>query len=223
MIKKNLAGTVLAAILICTVFTACANDDAIDESSSVSSTISSAVSTPENKPTASPNNSETPDADMSGTESGTGTALHINSFSETLRGVYGDKYYPDTEMSEEEIRSELGLTEDMYEEVYAEHTAQKAHPDTFIAVKVKEGQHEAVKEKLEAHKQRLTEDEDFSANADKLGAAKVYSEGDYVFLILLGDVEDSENSGDTSEGMAEAFGKEVQKGVDAIQKALGVR
>lgn len=226
MKKKNLFGTVLAALLLCTVFTACSSRGG--ESSSVSSSLSSAVSDREEKASPSPDasassasSSSSGSSDSSASESsgasGSGVS-GLSAFRDTLRDVYGDKYYPDTEMTEDEIRDELGLTDDLYEEVYAERTAQKAHPDTFIAVKVKDGKTEEVKEKLEAYKSQLKGDEDFSANADKLDAAQVYDNGDYVFFVLLGDVEDSVSS----EGIAEAFGNEIQKGIDAIQKALGL-
>ena len=76
------------------------------------------------------------------------TALGLSAFRDALREAYGDKYYPDTKLTEDEIRSELGMDDSLYEEVYAENTAQKAHPDTFIAVKVKEGKTDEVKEKL---------------------------------------------------------------------------
>lgn len=223
MKKKNLLGTVFAALLLCTVFTACSSRGG--ESSSVSSSLSSAASDREESTSPSPDASASSDGSGSSDSSASGSSgapeggvSGLPAFRDTLRDVYGDKYYPDTEMTEDEIRDELGLTDDLYEEVYAERTAQKAHPDTFIAVKVKDGKTEAVKEKLEAYKSQLKEDEDFSANADKLDAAQIYDNGDYVFFVLLGDVEDSVSS----EGIAEAFGNEIQKGIDAIQKALGL-
>ena len=147
------------------------------------------------------------------------TALGLSAFRDALREAYGDKYYPDTKLTEDEIRSELGMDDSLYEEVYAENTAQKAHPDTFIAVKVKEGKTDEVKEKLAAYKQRLLADEDFTASKDKIEAAEIYADGDYVFFLLLGEPE---TSGESSEGMAEAFGKEVQHGIDAIKKVIGM-
>ena len=101
------------------------------------------------------------------------TALGLSAFRDALREAYGDKYYPDTKLTEDEIRSELGMDDSLYEEVYAENTAQKAHPDTFIAVKVKEGKTDEVKEKLAAYKQRLLADEDFTASKDKIEAAEI--------------------------------------------------
>ena len=231
MIRKILP-VLLAAVLICS-FTGCRSQT--NAGSSVSSTVSGAASGTQNG-AASPS----PDTDSAqngasgtqsdtnnGTASGTngtenggvtsGTATGLGAFREALRGVYGEKYYPDTELSETEIREELGLDDSLYEEVYAERSAQNAHPDMFVAVKVKDGKTEEVKQKLTAYKQRLLEDNSFEANTEKINAAEVYAEGDYVFFVLLGDIEDSVSS----EGFAEAFGKEIQRGIDAIKKAIG--
>ena len=231
MIRRILP-VLLAAVLICS-FTGCRSQT--NAGSSVSSTVSGAASGTQNG-AASPS----PDTDSAqngasgtqsdtnnGTASGTngtenggvisGTATGLGAFREALRGVYGEKYYPDTELSETEIREELGLDDSLYEEVYAERSAQNAHPDMFGAVKVKDGKTEEVKQKLTAYKQRLLEDNSFEANTEKINAAEVYAEGDYVFFVLLGDIEDSVSS----EGFAEAFGKEIQRGIDAIKKAIG--
>ena len=49
---------------------------------------------------------------------------------------------------------------------------------------------------------------------EKIEASKVYNNGRYVFYVMLGDVEDDTLSG---EGLMEALGKEVDKGIDAIR------
>ncbi|MGN0477801.1 MAG: DUF4358 domain-containing protein [Hominenteromicrobium sp.] len=216
MIRKILP-TLLAVLLVCS-FTGCRSRT--NTSSGVSSTVSNAASGTTGGASASPNASASPHTSAAPDTSVApeGTLGTFGPFREALRGVYGEKYYPDTELSETEIREELGLDDTLYEEVYAERSAQKAHPDTFIAVKVKEGKTEEVKEKLLAYKQRLAQDNSFAAYAEKINAAEVYAEGDYVFFVLLGDVEDNVSS----EGMAEAFGKEIQRGIDAIKKAIGV-
>ena len=87
------------------------------------------------------------------------------------------------------------------------------------ALIVKEGNTDEVKEKLAAYTQRLLADEDFTASKDKIEAAEIYADGDYVFFLLLGEPE---TSGESSEGMAEAFGKEIQHGIDAIKKVIGM-
>lgn len=209
MFKKIMPA--MLAVLLIGSFAGCQSKTGTT-SSSLSSTISSAASGA--KEEASNSSAE---ASKNGDGAEGAAASGLGMFRDALRDVYGDKYYPDTEMTEEQIREELGLDESLYEEVYAEHTAENERPDTFIAVKAKSGKVDEVKEKLTAYKQRLIDENSFDANADKLNAAEVYSEGDYVFFVLLGDVDD----GTSSEGFAEALGKEVQRGIDAIKEALG--
>lgn len=214
---KKIMPAVLAVLLIGS-FAGCQSKTGTT-SSSLSSTISSAASgAKEEASDSSAEASKNGDIAQSGASGAEGAAASgLGMFRDALRDVYGDKYYPDTEMTEEQIREELGLDESLYEEVYAENTAENERPDTFIAVKAKSGKVDEVKEKLTAYKQRLIDENSFDANADKLNAAEVYSEGDYVFFVLLGDVDD----GTSSEGFAEALGKEVQRGIDAIKAALG--
>lgn len=214
MLKKFMPA--LLAVLLVGSFTGCQSRP--NTNSSVSSTISSASSKVKEEASASPETSKDASAASKNEASAAPeSASGLGAFREALHGVYGEKYYPDTKLTEAQIREELGLDDSLYEEVYAENTAEKARPDTFIAVKAKPGKVDAVKEKLTAYKQRLLSDNAFAANTDKIDAAEIYSEGDHVFFVLLGDIDDSTSS----EGFAEAFGKEVQRGIDAIKKALG--
>ena len=159
----------LLALLLVLSFTGCASRTTESSSSS-----SAASEKPAQSASPSPDVSESPNDTSVMPE----TALGLSAFRDALREAYGDKYYPDTKLTEDEIRSELGMDDSLYEEVYAENTAQKAHPDTFIAVKVKEGKTDEVKEKLAAYKQRLLADEDFTASKDKIEAAEIYADGD---------------------------------------------
>lgn len=212
MIRKLLS-VMMAVLLICSC-TGCRSKTTTTNKNNTSSTVSGSKSSASPSASASPEASALPDSSVMPQEEIPGS---LGTFREALRGVYGEKYYPDTRLTDEEIRTELGMDETLYEEVYAERSAQSAYPDTFIAVKVKEGKTEEVKNKLNAYKERLLQDNNFAAHTDKINAAKVHAEGDYVFFVLLGDVED----GTSSEGVAEAFGKEIQRGIDAIQEAIG--
>lgn len=232
MIRKILPA-LLAVLLVCS-FTGCRGKTTTN--STVSSTVSNAASGAQSGAaspspgTESANNgaSSAQNGTNNGTTNGTdgaenggvtsgAAATGLGTFREALRGVYGEKYYPDTQLTEAEIREELGMDNTLYEEIYAERSAQNAHPDMFVAVKVKDGKTEEVKQKLTAYKQRLLENNNFAAHTEKINAAEIYAEGDYVFFVLLGDVEDNVSS----EGFAEAFGKEIQRGIDAIKKAIG--
>lgn len=219
MIRKLLS-VMMAVLLVCS-FTGCrSKTTTTTNKNDTSSTVSGSKNSASPSASASPEASALPDSSVTPEEGNTPEEENLGSlgpFREALRGVYGEKYYPDTRMTDEEIRSELGMDETLYEEVYAERSAQSAYPDTFIAVKVKEGKTEEVKEKLNAYKQRMLQNNDFAAHQEKINAAEVYAEGDYVFFVLLGDVQDSTSS----EGIGEAFGNEIQRGIDAIKEAIG--
>ncbi len=207
---------VLLAVVLIGSFAGC--QSRTNDKSSTSSTISGAASSIKEDSSAMEESDSSADASRSEASATSDTERGgLDTFRDTLRDVYGETYYPDTEMTPDQIREELGMDESLYEEVWAENTAEKARPDTFIAVKAKPDKVDEVKEKLVAYKQRLLSDNDFAANTDKIEAAEVYSEGDYVFFVLLGDADE----GTSSEGLAEAFGKEIQRGIDAIKEALG--
>ena len=233
----------LLAVCLTFMMTGCMGRD---DGSSVSSTVSAT-----NKPTPTPEVSALPDASSSGTEStgnssdlpgsgasGSESSLSSSSsaasgtsssgmagmgsfapFRQALQGVYGDRYFPDTQLTEEQIKTELGLDNTLYEEVFAENVAGGKSPDTFIAVKAKSGKASEVEKKLNDYKKKLSENKSFSDHTAKIDAAQVYTEGDYVFFLLTGEA----GSGETSEGVAETLGKEVQRGIDAIKQALGMQ
>ncbi len=158
----------------------------------------------------------------SGTGSSASGAAGMGSFApfrEALQGVYGDRYSPNTQLSEEQIKNELGLDNTLYEEIFAENVSGGKSPDTFIAVKAKSGKASEIEKKLNEYKKKLSENKSYADHAAKIEAAQVYTEGDYVFFLLTGEA----GSGETSEGAAEMLGKEVQRGIDAIKQALGMR
>lgn len=185
----------------------------------------SSTATPSPNATATAKASPTPDvsaspesSNLTGEEVMNEDAGAFTPFRDALRGVYGDRYAPNTRLTDEQIRTELGLEDTLYEEVYAENVSGGASPDTFIAVKAKQGKAEEVKKKLEAYKDKMAKDTAWADHADTIGAAQVYAEGDYVFFLLTGPITEGENS----EGMAETLGKDVQRGIDAIKEALGL-
>lgn len=229
----------LLAVCLTVMMTGCMGRD---DGSSVSSTVSAT-----NKPTPTPEVSALPDASASsGTESvrpesslpgsgasGSESSLSSSSssasgmagvgsfapFRDALLGVYGDRYSPDTQLNEEQIKTELGLDNTLYEDIFAENVSGGKNPDTFIAVKAKPGKASEVEKKLNDYKKKLSENKSFSDHTAKIEAAQVYTEGDYVFFLLTGE----SGTGESSEGVAEILGKEVQRGIDAIKQALGMQ
>ena len=233
MLRKILP-FLLAVCLVC-LCTGCMRRNESSSSSSTVSGSSSKAPSSASRPESSVPDSSLPESsgEMSGTSPTPDASAAPDSdagafapFRDALRGVYGENYRPDTRLTDEQVRTELGLDDSLYEEVYAENVSGGSHPDTFIAVKAKEGKTEEVKQKLIAYKRHLSQSEDYKDYADHIEAAQVFAEGDYVFFLLTGNGGsvngETTQSGDSSEGLAERLGKEVQRGIDAIREALGM-
>ena len=106
----------LLALLLVLSFTGCASRTTESSSSS-----SAASEKPAQSASPSPDVSESPNDTSVMPE----TTLGLSAFRDALREAYGDKYYPDTKLTEDEIRSELGMDDSLYEEVYArKHRAE---------------------------------------------------------------------------------------------------
>lgn len=181
---------------------------------------SSVVSEASRTPSSVPESHASPSPDISSEEN-----LPENPFApfrDALTGVYGDSYAPNRQLTEDEILSEIGLDKALYDDIYAENVSGGNSPDTFIAVKAKEGQTAQIEEKLRAYRDKLSQDAVFSDYADQIGNAQIFTEGDYVFFLLIGNSGVTTES-DSSEGMAEAIGNDIQKGIDAIKGAIGIR
>lgn len=224
---KKIVSMTMCLLLIASVFTACGSGKTTSPSASPSpaageSAVSGAASpSPDGamgsegaaSGTASGTESGTASGTASGAASGTNAALGLRDYRDTLKETYGEDYIPDREFTEEEISEKLGISNDLYDEIYAEGSTLDENPDTFIAVKAKSGKADEVEKLLNDYKEKLLSDNKFEANRDKINSAQVVKEGDHVFLFILG----KNDFGDEIADVAEGFKNEIQKGVDALR------
>ena len=89
------------------------------------------------------------------------------------------------------------------------------HPDLFIGIEATEGNAEAVEAALQAYQEYLINDSmQYPMNLAKVSACQVLRYDNYVFLVMLGAInEDMDASDDEAAAFAQA---EVQKAVDAL-------
>ncbi|MDE7251482.1 MAG: DUF4358 domain-containing protein [Acetatifactor sp.] len=127
-----------------------------------------------------------------------GWSEEMQSLRDAVAAELGDDYWPNMEMPAEILKSQYGLTEDMYEDYMGEMPMMSAHVDTLLIVKAKEGQADEVKGILEDYRINLLKDSmQYPMNMGKVQASKVDSEGDYVYFVLLGgDVTEVAEKGD---------------------------
>lgn len=135
---------------------------------------------------------------------------------EAVKAVYGEYYLPSMEQDAEYISALYGITEDMYEEAIAEVAMISAQVDTFLAFKAKEGQADAIEEKLNEYRDYLINDSmQYPMNIPKIQASQVVREGDYVFFVQLGWVEDDMLDEDE---LLKKYQESNQLAVDAIKE-----
>lgn len=153
---------------------------------------------------------------QSGTQSQTaGREVSLSDVHQAVKDVYGEAYIPSMEQDAESISALYGITEDMYEEAVAEISMISVHVDTFLAFKAKEGQADAVEEKLIAYRDYLLGDAmQYPMNIPKIEASQVVREGNYVFFVQLGQAEDELADED---GLLKQFQESNQLAVDAIK------
>lgn len=212
----------LAAAMLAAAFAGCASDGAGKEpgSSSSSSQPSSSSSVPSSSESSS-------DTESSGPDGADDEPVEIMIKDEKLKAAYdalraefGEFWLTMPAVITEAQMTEIYyVNEDDVEEFVGEMSIANISGDTFVGAKAKPGRAEAVAEALEKRRQDIINQfETYPVNFMdvKSQAAKVFTEGDYVFLVLMGDINVPDGE-DASLQMAEA---EVARAEKAIRSAF---
>lgn len=146
---------------------------------------------------------------------GSADGADIQQLYRELKSTYGENYYPTKRLNASELEEQFGISTDLYSEFIADTSSEEGVPDTLVIIKALEGMEQEVETKLKDYRDKLLNDTQWEGSREKIEASKVYSNGAYVFYVMLGDVTDDALSG---EGLMEALGKEIDKGIDAIEK-----
>lgn len=130
------------------------------------------------------------------TEQQSTTAFTISDIHDAVVEAYGADYIPSYKFDEAYLEDVLGITQDMYFEVYAEGPKVAFNVDTFIAIKARDGKADEVKKKLDEYRQTLINTA-YPDTLIKTEASVVSQYGNYVFFTCLGVIsEESKNAGD---------------------------
>lgn len=134
-----------------------------------------------------------------------------------VKEALGEDYYPNRELTVEEIENLTGIKEEDMETFIAESPMISVNIDTFIAIKAKEGKGDSIEESLEKYREYLVEGSlQYPMNIAKVNSAKVVRHGDYIFFLMLGKFDDREDA--TDEERLEFAKAETQKVEDIINK-----
>lgn len=106
---------------------------------------------------------------------------------EEVKDLLGDRYWPEVNMSAEELNRLTGITEDMYVDFLAEREILDAHIDTMIIVHAKEDYVGEIEQSLETYRSAIIEENrNYPQNLSKAQASRMETIDDYVCFVLLG-------------------------------------
>lgn len=104
-----------------------------------------------------------------------------------VKELMGDQYWPEVDLTGEELEAKTGITEDMYVDFLAERQVLDSHIDTMIIIQAKEAQVGAVEQALEQYRSNLIEEnKEHPQNLCKAQASRMETIENYVCFVQLG-------------------------------------
>ncbi|NLL76115.1 MAG: DUF4358 domain-containing protein [Clostridiales bacterium] len=134
--------------------------------------------------------------------------------------ILGDNYWPDKQLTKEELEMETGITENMYEDYFAEKQSIATDIDTMIIIKAKEDYIAEVETMLNDYRENLmTKYRDRPQELGKVEASRIETVDNYVSFVQLGaDTAAAAEAGD--EEVIALCQQENERAVDIIEKTL---
>lgn len=106
---------------------------------------------------------------------------------DSVKELLGDKYWPEVDLTKEELEQKTGITEDMYVDFLAERQVLDSHIDTMIIIHAKEAHVGDVEQALERYRTGIIEEnKGHPQNLCKAEASRMETIEDYVCFVQLG-------------------------------------
>lgn len=139
---------------------------------------------------------------------------------EAVLEVLAVNYWPDNHVPETDFQEKYGLTQDMYEDYFAEEAVVETSADALVIVKAAPGRAEEVEKALNDYRQSQVDRTDTTPeNAVKHNASRIEVFGSYVCFVQLGaDLTTLMEQGE--EAVMTRCQEENEKALDAIRTAL---
>lgn len=111
----------------------------------------------------------------------------LTQLKDSVKELLGDKYWPEVDLTKEELEQKTGITEDMYVDFLAEKQVMDAHIDTMIIIHAKEAHVGEVEQALEKYRTDIIEqNKNYPQNLCKAEASRMETIEDYVCFVQLG-------------------------------------
>lgn len=106
---------------------------------------------------------------------------------EEVKELLGDNYWPEVNLSAEELEKLTGITEDMYVDFLAERQILDAHIDTMIIIHAKDDYVGTIEQAIETYRSGLIEqNKNYPQNLSKARASRIETINDYICFVQLG-------------------------------------
>lgn len=140
---------------------------------------------------------------------------------EAVKTEYGEDYIPSMAIEEEQLEQVYGIPKSLYKEVIAEGPMISNHIDIFMGFEaVDEKAATEIETKLNAYRESYVKDSmQYPMNIPKVNSAVVKKVDDYVFFLMLGNI-DAITTPETEEEQLKVAEKEVKRAVDQVDSIL---
>lgn len=106
---------------------------------------------------------------------------------DSVKELMGDQYWPEVDLTKEELEQKTGITEEMYVDFLAERQVLDSHIDTMIIIHAKEAHVGEVEQALENYRADIIEqNRNYPQNLCKAQASRMETIEDYVCFVQLG-------------------------------------
>lgn len=111
----------------------------------------------------------------------------LTQLKDSVKELMGDQYWPEIDLTKEELEQKTGITEDMYVDFLAEKQVMDAHIDTMIIIHAKEAEVGAIEAALERYRENIIEENrSHPQNLCKAQASRMETIENYVCFVQLG-------------------------------------
>lgn len=149
-----------------------------------------------------------------------GVGVSLEDVKDAVVDALGENYWPDTDISADMLKDIYGISDDMYEEYYAQMPMISTNVDTIIIVKAKEDKVTAVEDALNAYREVMINDTmQYPMNIGKIQASRIETFGQYVCFVQLGaDTMEVSETGD--EAVIEQCQQDNELALEVIENTL---
>ena len=111
----------------------------------------------------------------------------LSRIKDSVKELLGEQYWPEVDLSKEELEDKTGITEDMYVDFLAQKQSLDAHIDTMIIIHAKEAHVGDVETALENYRSEIIrQSSNHPQNLCKAKASRMETIEDYICFVQLG-------------------------------------